>query len=378
MGGLLVSSALCAALAACGAGSTPDIALDLANPKQPAVVVHGLSRSDLRALGRAELSADAWTSILRVAAVADGRPAPVPVSGTYTVADGAIRFTPVLPFEPGREYVVVFDPAATPGNPLAHVPKATRSVSTPAPARGVPVKVAAVYPGGSTVPSNLLRMYVEFSGPMGTRGGQEYVRVLDANGDDIPGALLPLDTDLWNPERTRFTILFDPGRVKTGILPNRMAGRPLKPGTTFTITISRAWPDAQGYPLESDFRKEYRVGPPHEKGLSTATWRVVPPAAGSRDGLTIHFPAPLDRGLLQRAFTIVRADETIAGDARIEEGETAWTFVPREPWRSGIHVITVLPALEDPSGNQIGQAFETLDAEDDSRRTPSHIPFRIR
>jgi hypothetical protein len=373
-----LSTALCVALAACGAVSAPEVALDLSDPRRPAVVVSGLSRGDLRALDRAGLSRDAWTAILKVSVATAGKPAADPVAGSYAVAGGKLRFTPVLPFEPGREYLVVFDPAAAPGGPLRSVRPVSRTVSTPAAPRGAPVRVAEVYPGGSTVPENLLRMYVEFSGPMGTRNGQDYIRILDGAGNEIEGALLPLDTDLWNGDRTRFTILFDPGRVKRGILPNRGMGRPLERGSTMTIVVSRDWPDASGQPLAADFRKDYRVGPANEKALSAATWRITAPAAASRDALTVSFPAPLDRALLQRAFSIVRADEPIAGETRVEKGETAWTFVPRDPWRSGIYVLSVLPALEDPSGNQIGQAFETLDAAADSRRSAAQIPFRIR
>jgi hypothetical protein len=36
------------------------------------------------------------------------------------------------------------------------------------------------------------------------------------------------------------------------------------------------------------------------------------------------------------------------------------------------------PELEDPSGNRIGRAFETLDESDDTRRPPTRIPFQPR
>ncbi len=75
--------------------------------------------------------------------------------------------------------------------------------------------VTDVYPAGDVIPENLLRMYVQFSGPMGQQGGLDHVVLLDARGREMPDALLPLDTELWNGDRTRFTLLFDPGRVKT-------------------------------------------------------------------------------------------------------------------------------------------------------------------
>jgi hypothetical protein len=344
--------------------------------------VSGLSRSDTRALERAALTRDAWSALLRVAVARDGKASAVPVSGSYTVTSGTVRFTPILPFEAGRDYAVVFDPAAAPAGALRQVSPVSRTVSTPAAPRAEPVQVTDIYPGGPIVPANLLRMYIEFSGPMGSLTGQDYVRIVDAADNDIPGALLPLDTDLWNGDRTRFTILFDPGRVKRGILPNRAMGRPLRPGATFSLLVSRDWPDAHGQPLTAAFRKTYRVGAANERALSVTSWRVAPPTLGSREAVRVTFPAPLDRGLLQRALSVVRVEgageRPIAGDITIEPAETGWRMVPKEPWLAGAYVISVLPALEDPSGNRIGQAFETSSSGDDPQREPARLPFTIR
>jgi len=63
-------------------------------------------------------------------------------------------------------------------------------------------------------------------------------------------------------------------------------GRPLQPGVTFTIVVRREWPDAHGMPLASEFRKEYRAGPPIEAALSTSAWRLAAPASGSREPLS--------------------------------------------------------------------------------------------
>jgi hypothetical protein len=373
-------TALCAAcLAACSAVSVPEITLDLANPKQPSVLVTGLSRGDLAALARAQLSPEAWAAAFPVSVAPEGgASAAGAVAGRYTVTNGSVRFTPMYPFDPGRRYEVVFDPAAAAGSGLRHINRVSTTVTIPAPPPSAPAAVAAIYPTGPVVPANLLRMYVTFSGPMGTRTGQDYIRILDAQGREMSGALLPLDTDLWNGDHTRFTILFDPGRVKRGILPNRAMGRPLHPGGAFTMVVGRDWPDAQGGPLAAEFRKDYRVGPPIERPLSTAQWRIAAPAAGSRDPLRVTFPAPLDHGLLQRALSVLRGDTLVSGDVTVENGETAWRFVPRDAWTAGDYAVSVLPVLEDPSGNRIGHAFETLSPDDDTRAGPVRVPFTIR
>jgi hypothetical protein len=337
----------------------------------------GLSRADLRALQDASTAAQGWTTLFRVSVAPADAPGALAVSGDYTVSDGAVRFTPVLPFEGGRPYNVTFDPAAAQGR-LAHLQKLTTVVSTPAPPRAPQVHVTGVYPSGGTVPANLLRMYIEFSGPMGSRPGEEFIRLTDASGHDLEGALLPLDTDLWDSERRRFTVLFDPGRVKRGILPNRAMGRPLRSGDTFTLVVARRWPDAQGQPLAGDFKRDYRVGPAIERPLDMKAWRVETPVSGSRDQLRVAFPSPLDHGLALRALSVLRGGSAVAGDVSVEPGEMAWRFTPRDAWPAGEYALSILPALEDPTGNRIGRAFEATSPEDDTRQAPFTLPFRIR
>jgi hypothetical protein len=375
-----ISTALCAAiLAACSASGPPAISLDLATPHQPAVVITGLSRRDLASLDSAKLSPPGWTAVFRVSVVPDdGYPNYVAIAGQYTITSGAVRFTPMYPLDAGRRYRVAFNPAAAPGGALAKLPELSRVVQMPAATPAERTRVSAIYPTGPAVPANLLRMYVEFSDPMGTRTGQDYIRILDAAGAEMPGALLPLDTDLWNGGHTRFTILFDPGRVKRGILPNRAMGRPLKDGGGFTIVVHQEWPDAQSLALASDFRKTYQVGPAVEAPLSTDQWRLSAPAAGSREPLRVTFPAPLDHGLLQRTLTVNRDNAAVAGEISIANGETEWRFTPRDAWRPGSYAVSVLPVLEDPSGNRIGHAFETVSPDDDTQAPPVRLPFTIR
>lgn len=241
--------------------------------------------------------------------------------------------------------------------------------------------MTSVYPTGPTVPANLLRMYVEFSGPMGSRPGDAYITLLDAQGNELDGALLPLDVDLWDAERRRFTILFDPGRVKRGILPNRAMGRPLHPGGSFTVVVKRDWPDAHGQPLAEEFRKEYRVGPPIERALSTTAWQVRAPASGSRDPLTVTFGWSLDHALLQRALRVKRdlgsGFEDVPGEVRVGGAETQWTFVPSTPWPPGNHVLIADAFLEDPSGNRYYIAFEE-EGGASPRYGAASLPFTVR
>ena len=374
---------LCAAVvmtaAACGTTVAPnEVMLDAGDPARVTIVL-GLPSRDLSTLRRADLTASQWASAFRVAIVTDKGPADTPVAGSYAVAGGIVRFTPMYPLDAGRTYDVVFDPRAAGVPAIGGIAARTGRVTVPAtPDTAPPTSVAAVYPSASEVPANLLRMYIEFSAPMGSRDGQSYVAVLDAQGRSLEDAVLPLDTGLWNPDHTRFTVLFDPGRVKRGILPNRRAGRPLHPGDRFSIVIRRDWPDGGSRPLAAEFTREYRVGPAIERALDTADWKITAPAARSRDPLVVEFPWALDRGLAQRTIGVAAGDTPIAGATRVEQGERRWTFTPAQPWQPRAHVIVVQPELEDPSGNRIGRAFEAIDPADDTRRPPSRLAFQPR
>jgi len=355
--GSLIGTAACSRSS--GADAAPSIQLTTPSTGGTAYVeIKGLPDSTLRALGRGDLSPEQWSGILRVAVAAD---APA-VLGKYTVAGGALRFTPLFPFDEGRQYQVRFDPSRVPGARGDAGGVLERSVGRPASTATPSTSVARVYPSGDEVPENLLRMYIEFSAPMGHKSGVEYIRLLDNDDREIKGAVLPLDYELWSPDHARFTVLFDPGRVKQGILPNRQMGRPLTVGRSVTLVVSREWRDANGLPLKEDFTRTYRVGPADDKPIDPASWRIAPPAAGTRDAVVVAFPKPLDHGVLMRALGVRLNGQSVVGDVAIERGETRWTFTPKEPWRAGAYELLALDILEDPAGNQIGRAFEVRNA----------------
>ena len=364
----------------------PRILLASSPSGQRTIDVAGLAAADLAHLERAALSRDAWQAILRVhVAQADGTPAELPpVLGDHAVHDGALRFTPRFPFDAGQRYEVVFDPSSLPsarGGSAPTPPRALRTtVEVPAPDRAPSTRVVAVYPTGPEVPENHLRLYVVFSAPMGLGAGGAHVRLLDERGEPVADPFLPLDVDLWNADRTRYTVLYDPGRVKRGILPNAELGRPLAAARRYTLVIDAAWRDSAGQPLVEPFHREYRVGPPRERALDPDAWRLGLPARGTRDPLTVRFPVSLDYGLLQRALHVATGEgRPLAGEIRVERGETRWTFTPRAPWRPGEYRLVAAATLEDVAGNRIGRPFEVSAAETPgpARARGAVVPFRI-
>ena len=280
---ILVAASAACSTAGSEARSEPRVAL---LEGTDAIEVTGLSSRDLDRLRGVSWEQTDWERLLRVTVASDdGAQA---MLGTYAVTADALRFTPRFPFDPGRPYYVRLDPSRLPG--AVRWPMVTVSVGRPAPPAGPPTDVLQVYPSGGTLAENQLRMYVQFSAPMGRRGALEHMRILDEAGKEVEDPFLPLDTDLWNHDATRLTVLFDPGRVKRGILPNVEMGRALRPGERYTLVISQAWTDAQGRPLASEFRRTFRVAPPDEHPIDVAAWRIDPPGPDSRDPVTRDIP----------------------------------------------------------------------------------------
>jgi hypothetical protein len=215
---------------------------------------------------------------------------------------------------------------------------------------------------------------------MGRRGGLDYIQLLDEDGKAVEDPFLPLDAEFWNEDHRRYTVFFDPGRQKRGILPNRAMGPSLKAGRSYTLVIKRDWTDGNGQPLEEAFTRRFRVGPPELAPLDQRTWKLDPPLAGTRGPLVVRFPKPLDHGLLLRALGVRHGTSGVSGDPTVDGEETRWSFTPREPWQPGEYELLALSVLEDLAGNRIGRAFE-VDNFERSDRSPEPetivIPFQI-
>jgi hypothetical protein len=371
---LVTSSVVLAALlalAACRASERPfsvRLVADSAKPADAFIEIQGIDSGLLRDATNRERA-------LQVFAVrADGAAQPEPVAGRYAEAGDAIRFTPLYPFDPGRSYEVRYRGDAT-GTTSARQERVTMAAPPAKPA----TFVAHVYPSGDIVPANQLRMYIEFSGPMGQRPGLEHVSLLDDQGRQVVDPFLPVDGELWNADHTRFTVFFDPGRQKRGILPNREMGESLVAGRKYRLRINRDWLDGNGQPLRETFERRFTVGPHDRSPLDVAAWTITAPRAGTRDALTVGFSESLDHGLLLRAIGVRRDGAPLIGQVSVDRHETRWTMTPDAPWQPGRYEVVALGILEDLAGNRIGRAFEIVGSgekgEDDGAVTS--IPFKL-
>ena len=217
---------------------------------------------------------------------------------------------------------------------------------------------------------------------MSREGAASYIHVLDDQGHELRGAnavFLPGE-ELWDPAFRRLTMTFDPGRIKRGLTSNENIGPPLTEGRRYTLVIDSAWPDARGVPMVESFRKIIRGGPALRTPPDPKQWHVTAPKAGSREGLALDFPTPMNYPLALRMLRIAGAHGTVEGTVRVERAETEWRFTPRDPWIAGAYTLVADTGLEDLAGNSIGHPFDI----DVFNRVTEHIdaktvsiPFNI-
>ena len=265
-----------------------------------------------------------------------------PMAGRVIQDGDDCLFVPRFPFVDGTSYTVRVG-----GDVVA-------TLTRPRPVLAATTSVVDIYPTAPEVPRNLLRCYVRFSAPMAMGYAGDHLRLIDANGEVIEGALLPADHELWSADRTRLTVLLDPGRIKRGL------GRPtLMPGTSFRLVVDKEFRDAQGIPLVSEAARSYRVVDDERRRVDPSMWKLF---VSPRD-LVVEFDRPMDHGLLAHCLQVTGVD----GTPEIGPDERSWRLTPRKSWTPGEHQLVVSSILEDVAGNSVARVFDRdLDRAEDS------------
>jgi hypothetical protein len=227
------------------------------------------------------------------------------------------------------------------------------------PAMTPSTEVLTIYPTAPEVPRNLLRFYVRFSAPMSDASALDHIALVENSGKPLVAAILPLEYELWDPDRTRLTVLLDPARIKRGLVSHRELGYPLQPGTTFQLVVDAGVRDANGQPLKSSANRTYVVGADERRHVDPGAWALTVPEANTRVPVEAAFGRPLDHGLLGRCLRIVdAAGRRVDGVAEIGSHERSWRFHPTRPWAAAEHALVVDAVLEDLAGNSVHRVFD--------------------
>ena len=204
--------------------------------------------------------------------------APLPsMAGELEIERDGVCFTPRFPFVAGTTYVV-----------------RRRRAERDAPASR-PGDAGATGPGGGDLPdrrdtaaqpAQALRPLL-LSDERGLASRAVSMRRADGGGR-LEGVLLPMEPELWDRDRTRLTMLLDPGRIKRGLVAHDEAGYPLTEGGAVVVAIERSCRDAAGRPLLTGAERRYDVGAPVRAKVDPGAWRITPPPPASRERVTVR------------------------------------------------------------------------------------------
>lgn len=225
--------------------------------------------------------------------------------------------------------------------------------------RSASAHVSGVYPTAEVLPENLLRFYIYFSEPMVREGIWDSVLLLDEHGEVVPGAFIENKFDLWSPNDMRLTVLFDPGRVKMGLVAHNTLGRALESGKTYTLLIRDSAETRAECALSAPFEKQFTVSEADFEAPDLAQWAIHAPISGTQEPLRITLNGPADHlSLAYRIRVTDDAGEKIRGSLRLADDERDWIFTPRQSWGQGPYQIEVNTSLEDLAGNRLTGLFD--------------------
>ena len=72
-----------------------------------------------------------------------------------------------------------------------------------------PTKVTQIQPSSSQTPENTLRFYLYFAQPMKPNVAFNYIKLVNAAGEEDNAAFMKFKQELWSADRKRLTLLMD-------------------------------------------------------------------------------------------------------------------------------------------------------------------------
>ena len=294
------------------------------------------------------------------------------ISGKLSIENSKIKFTPKYGFSSGASYTIFIKEKNTSIKRfLITVPKENLKSTT---------YIENVYPTASNLPMNQLKLYIEFSDSMKEGFSLDQIKLYKLPGRElVKDAFLESLVELWDTEKTRLTIFFDPARIKTGVLPNLQKGLPLILGNSYELVIQKEWLDYKGVRLVKGYKKIFHISSIDSKQPSIKDWEITFPNNFKKQ-LEIDFKEAMDYGLLHSSFVIIDSEgKHVKGKIVIKNNENLWSFSPEGKWEKGKYNIIVNSWLEDLAGNSLRKKFDVLNGHSSPNYTSKNsiIPFNI-
>lgn len=295
------------------------------------------------------------------------------IIGKLTKSDTAITFKSKYGFSKGTSYTVLIVSKNDTQRFLVHTPKSIYKPST---------YIKNIYPTSSQLPMNQLKFYIEFSAPMRLGNVFENIHLYKLPEGKLESeAFLVTAEELWNPDKTRVTIFFDPGRIKRGVQPNLQLGLPLVEGNKYKLVIDKSWLDVNDVKLTKGFEKIFDVVSVDRESPSAENWKIDFPKTKNKSAIKIDFKEAMDFGLLHSAIVIVdHENRYVEGVIKLSDNESKWMFTPKNKWLKGNYKMIINAWLEDLSGNNLNRKFDVnLNSKRDTPKNIKEvqIPFKI-
>lgn len=315
-----------------------------------------------------ELSLENWQKIIKVypaqGPAGDYSVLP-PMLGTISDFEGHFYFKPRFPFIRGQSYQLFLEVKKAYGFLNRQPPKGIKAdyqqlIIIPDPEQKKATFVEKIYPSTSHWPANQLKFYIYFSAPMRFGEAYKYIQLQDENGKVVEQAFLLEGQELWDAERKRLTIWFDPGRIKRGLIPNLKLGPPLEKGKKYSLIVNKEWKGLNGVKLNQSYVKEIMVQPADRELPKPAGWSVLSPSPGTLEPLKLLFDEPMDHALLNSSVVVVDENgQLLDGRIKTAQKEQEWYFYPNLPWKAATYKVRLSHDLEDLAGNNLIRLFDT-------------------
>jgi hypothetical protein len=263
-----------------------------------------------------------------------------PVLGRVRDERSRFVFTPAVPFERGQTYRT----------------SAGVTFTIPADTTGRAPELLGSFPSCDTVPSNLLKIYLQFSEPMSEGRSSHHVQLFDAaTGDTVKNAFLDLQPELWNEDGTVLTLWLDPGRIKQDLIPNKKLGVVMNEGRKYRLNVAKEWKSKRGLALEKDYSKTFVTSRRDVKKPDITKWQV----SFKGDTVIVDLKESLDWSLLHNTISITHGDVVMLPETITETCERRLLIFFGALASGQDYNLNVESRLEDLAGNSLNRLFET-------------------
>ncbi len=293
------------------------------------------------------------------------------IQGEYTKDRNYLIFKPYYPFENGMNYIIRTKSVNSEDYSYqSFLIEKKKKVAN--------AKVINIYPSANRLPENLLRFYIYFNTPMKKGEALKHIALVDAEGNIDQHAFMEFKQELWSGDGKRLTVLFDPGRIKRGVVTNSLLGPALQKDKQYHLSISSTWQDVYGQQLSETLQKKIEVVKAYRTKILVNEWIMEKPEANSRGVLTIHFDRIMDHALIQSMIQLKdRKGNQVAGYWQILEAEQQVQFISEEKWNKGKYQIVIDTRLEDVAGNNLQNLLDHNKTDEGNSDTYQCIDFKI-